>query len=409
VKKLTELTLGILTAIGGMIDISNLVANPQAGARFSMGLAWVIPVGVIGIMLFTEMSARIATVSGRPMFDIVRERMGARLALANLLASFALTVLTLIAEIGGVALVLELMSGVNYLVWIAPIAVLIWFVVWRVPYQHMERLYGLLGLGLAALVVAVWRLHPDWHGLWYSSTHPRIPAGENLGTYAYFAVAQFASIVAVYPVFFYSSGAIEEGWKREDLVIARANVVIGYGIGTVFALGLMALGALALAPGGINPEHLSTSAMPTALTLGKVGLAVLFVGMFAAVFGAALEASLSAGYTVSQYFGWQWGKYVKPREASRFHLVVLVTIVVAAAAVGTTVDPIKVTEFVLLLNAAALPLTFVPTLIVANDPDYLGDKTNSRLTNGLATVYLGLILMAALAAIPLLIVTKVGA
>jgi len=36
VKKLTELTLGILTAIGGMIDISNLVANPQAGARFSM-------------------------------------------------------------------------------------------------------------------------------------------------------------------------------------------------------------------------------------------------------------------------------------------------------------------------------------------------------------------------------------
>ena len=46
-----------------------------------------------------------------------------------------------------------------------------------------------------------------------------------------------------------------------------------------------------------------------------------------------------------------------------------------------------VTEFVLMLNAVALPFTFVPTLIVANDPDYLGDKTNSRFTNALGTVY----------------------
>ena len=46
-----------------------------------------------------------------------------------------------------------------------------------------------------------------------------------------------------------------------------------------------------------------------------------------------------------------------------------------------------VTEFVLMLNAVALPFTFVPKLIVANDPDYLGDKTNSRFTNALGTVY----------------------
>jgi len=48
-KKLLEVTLGILTAIGGMIDIGNLVANPKAGARFGMGLAWVIVLGAIGI------------------------------------------------------------------------------------------------------------------------------------------------------------------------------------------------------------------------------------------------------------------------------------------------------------------------------------------------------------------------
>lgn len=408
-KKLVEITLGILTAIGGMIDIGNLVANPQAGARFGMALAWTIPLGVLGIMLYLEMGSRVATVAHRPVFDIVRERLGARVGLINLVASFGLVLLTLIAEIGGVALVLELMSGVNYLVWILPIAALAWLIVWKLPYQQMERIYGIMGLGMLAVVWAVWQLHPDWSQLWHLATHPTVPGTEDHPTYWYFAIAQIGSVFGLYPVFFFTSGAVEEGWKRSDLIVARANIVIGYGIGMLLALGLMIGGFLVLSPHGINPEHLTQSTLPTALALGKVGLLVLFLGMFAAVFGATLEAALSAGYTLSQYLGWQWGKFVKPKEASRFHLAVLATIALAAAAAATTVDVVKITEFALVLTAAAIPLTFFPILVVANDPEYLGNKTNSKVTNALGTVYLGLTLVISMAAIPLLIITKVGA
>jgi Mn2+/Fe2+ NRAMP family transporter len=54
-----------------------------------MSLAWVVVVGVIGICLFAEMAGRVATVSGRAVFDLVRERLGARVALVNLMASFS--------------------------------------------------------------------------------------------------------------------------------------------------------------------------------------------------------------------------------------------------------------------------------------------------------------------------------
>jgi hypothetical protein len=47
-------------------------------------------------------------------------------------------------------------------------------------------------------------------------------------------------------------------------------------------------------------------------------------------------------------------------------------------------------------------------LVIANDPDYMGDKVNSRFTNALASVYLILIVVVALATIPLMIVTKAG-
>ncbi|WP_372698144.1 hypothetical protein [Arthrobacter sp. JSM 101049] len=65
-KRLMGVALGILTAIGGFVDIGDLVTNSVVGARFGMGLAWVVIVGIIGICAFAHMSGRVAAVSGRP-------------------------------------------------------------------------------------------------------------------------------------------------------------------------------------------------------------------------------------------------------------------------------------------------------------------------------------------------------
>jgi Mn2+/Fe2+ NRAMP family transporter len=138
-------------------------------------------------------------------------------------------------------------------------------------------------------------------------------------------------------------------------------------------------------------------------------LAGALLGIFAATFGAALETALSAGYTVSQYLGWQWGKFVRPREAARFHVVVLVAVVGSMLFALTGVDAVKVTEYSIVLSAAALPLTYFPILVIANDPDYMGDKVNGRLLNALGTVYLVILLLISLATIPLMIITKAGA
>jgi Mn2+/Fe2+ NRAMP family transporter len=55
-----------------------------------------------------------------------------------------------------------------------------------------------------------------------------------------------------------------------------------------------------------------------------------------------------------------------------------------------------------------LPLTYFPILVIANDPDYVGDKTNSWFTNFLGSIYLVITVVAAVAAIPLMLVTKAG-
>jgi hypothetical protein len=46
--------------------------------------------------------------------------------------------------------------------------------------------------------------------------------------------------------------------------------------------------------------------------------------------------------------------------------------------------------------------------VIANDPTYVGDKTNSSFTNFLATIYFCILLIVSVATIPLMIVTKAG-
>ena len=407
-KKYLAVALGVLTAIGGFVDIGDLVTNALVGARFGLSLVWVVAVGVVGICVFAEMSGRVAAVSGRATFDLVRERLGPRVGLANLLASMAVTLLTFVAEIGGVALALELATSVNELLWVPLVAAAVWLVLWRTRFSLIENVFGILGLALVVFAVAVWRLGPDYAALWHEATHPAKPAGEGLPTYAYYAVALFGAAMTPYEVFFFSSGGVEEHWGTRDLATMRANVFVGFPLGGLLSVAIAASTALVLRPAGIEVDTLAQVGLPVAVALGKIGLAVALLGFFAATFGAACETGLSVGYSISQYFGWQWGKYVRPAQASRFHATLLLCSIVAAAVLLTTVDPIKVTEYSVVFSAVALPLTYFPILVVANDPDYMGDRVNGWLANGLGSVYLVIILVAAVAAIPLMLVTKAG-
>jgi len=258
------------------------------------------------------------------------------------------------------------------------------------------------------LLVAIVQLHPSWSNLWHQAAHPSVPSGEGHPTYFYYAIALFGAAMTPYEVFFFSSGAVEEKWTRKDLGLNTANVYLGFPLGGILSLALMACAAVVFHPVGIGVDHLSQVGLPTSIALGRVGLAFLIVGFFACTFGAALETALSCGYSASQYFGWQWGKFVRPRDASRFHLVVLVSIVVAMLVGVTAIDPIKVTEYSIVLSAAALPLTYFPILVVANDHTYMGDLANGPVKNTIASAYMVLLVIVAAATIPLMIATKAG-
>src|SRR5437763_15933526 len=86
-RKLLGITLGIMTALGGFVDLGQIVFTTQAGALFGYKLLWTIVLGSAGIILYMEMCGRVAVVAREPVFAVVRTCLGYRLGACRALFS----------------------------------------------------------------------------------------------------------------------------------------------------------------------------------------------------------------------------------------------------------------------------------------------------------------------------------
>jgi Mn2+/Fe2+ NRAMP family transporter len=404
--KIFQVALGILAAIGGFVDIGDLVFTTQAGAAFAYQLVWAVVLGVIGIVVFAEMSGRVAAVTRRPVLGVVRQRLGFGIGLATLIAAEVLSLLTLTAEVGGVAVVIRLFFDLPYHA-LVPLAVgALMVAVWLMPFEWIERLFGYMGLCLLVYVVAAVHLHPDWSALG-SGFVPSVPAGET-ARYAYFAVGLVAAALMPYEVYFYSSGAVEEDWRPRDLGLNRLNAVLGFGLGGVMSIGMIVTAALVFQPVAADPEFLGSTVLGANVAFGEVGLVLAIVGILFAVGGAAIDTAFSGAYNIAQFLGWEWGKYRRPGGAPRFTVAWAVMFALAFVIVSTGVDPVLVTEYSVVLSVVALPFTYLPVLLVARDRAFMGDHVNGRVVSAIGWAYLVVICVVAVAAIPLMLATNAG-
>jgi Mn2+/Fe2+ NRAMP family transporter len=117
---------------------------------------------------------------------------------------------------------------------------------------------------------------------------------------------------------------------------------------------------------------------------------------------------LSGAYTTAQFFGWPWGKRTRPKRAARFTAVWLAFILAAVLVDVTGVNPIQITEYSVIFGVVAMPLSYLPILLVSHDKDLMGDYVSGPIRQMVGWIYFVLILVLALAAVPLLVLTNLG-
>jgi manganese transport protein len=404
VKAILKIALGVIAALGGFLDIGDLVFNTQAGALYRYDLLWAVALGTLGIATYAEMCGRVAAITQRPVFDSIRMRLGFGAGLVALIASTAVNLLTVAAELGGMAIVLTLLFDAPFSLFVVVGAIALAVAVALLPFGGIERVFGYGGLMMLVFVATAVHQAPDWNDV----ARGFVPSLSSSTLYLYFVVGVFAAALMPYEVHFYSSGAIEEGWDESSLKENRLNAIVGYALGGLLACALVVVSGFLFHPLGVEPNDLGTVALPAQGAFGETGLLLALGGMFFCVGGAAVDSSFSASYNLAQFLGWEWGRNRGPKKAPRFTASWLLFLFLAVLIVLSGINPVEITEYAVIFAVVALPLTYLPILLIANDRSFMGDHANGPWSRTLGWAYFALIVVLAIVAVPLLLATNGG-
>ena len=399
-NKLFEISLGIVTSVGGFLEVGSLATAAQAGAAFGFQLTWAIVLGTICIAFLVEMAGRFAAVSHHTISDAIRERFGFNFFLWPLLATIFVNLLVLAAEIGGVTIALEFATGIGFQIWAIPVGLIAWLLLWKGTFGLIEKGVSILGLVTLCFVVAAVTLKPDWRQIGLSVL-PSLPDHDK-AHYWFIAVSILGASISPYLFLFYSSGAVEDEWDKSYLGANRAIAGLGMGFGGTISIAVLIVAAVVFPAHGITQiEDYHQLPLMLVPAFGFWGFVLFAISLGIACLGASLEIALQQAYLVAQGFGWRWGENLKPREDPGFSLVYTLSIILGVIPIACGLDPLKLTVFSMALTAASLPLTVVPFLVLMNDRQYVKGVGNGMLSNGAVLFIIALGFVLAVVTIPL--------
>jgi Mn2+/Fe2+ NRAMP family transporter len=388
-----DLVLGIVTSIGGFVEVGSISTAAQAGSEFGFQLLWAIGGATVILAMLIEMSGRLAAVGRCSLAAAVRERFGIHFQLVPLAAELIIDVLLLAAEIGGAAIAVRLLTGIAFQVWVLPVGMLVWLVLWRCGFSVIEYGLGILGLVTLSFVWSAWQLGPDATSLG-ASLVPSLP-GHNPLRYAFLAVSILGATVSPYLLNFYASGTIEEKVTEGELWVNRTTAYVGICFGGVVSMGVLVTSALVLGPAKILVDSYDQAALMFLPVFDRWAVPLFALALGIGCLGAAVEIALNAGYTVAQVMGWSWGANRPRRDAARFTAAFTLVLMVSVAVALTGLDPLRLTLISVALTVVIMPAVVLPFLVLMNDPRFVKEHTSGSIGN---ICLAGVIILAALLA-----------
>jgi len=398
-KKIFEIALGIVTSVGGFLEIGSIATAAQAGAWFRFQLLWAVALGGLCLIFLVEQSGRLAAVSGHTLTDAIRERFALNYFVFMFVILTLVTLLVLTAEIGGVCIALELGTGIRFQWWAPLVGLIVWLLLWKGTFGVIEKGVSLLGLITICFIVGAIMMRPSLSEV-LSGVVPSAPQHDKY-RYWFIAVSILGASISPYLYLFYSSGAIEDKWDKSYLNTNRVIAASGMSFGSVISGAVLLLAGMVLLPAGLKVNHYSELRGLLVPVFGDWGVTLLCVSIGIACLGAALEISLQIAYFAAQGFGWNWSENQKPREEARFSLTYTIVVGLATLVIFAGVDPLQLTIFSMVLTAATLPVSIVPLLILMNDARYVEDHGNGWIANGVVILIVALAFVLAIVSFPL--------
>jgi len=382
-----------MLAMLGENDGPSMISYAADGATYGLGFfVPFIPVLFVMAYVIQEMCMRVGAVTHRGFGELVLQRYGRVWGWFSAGDLVVTNVVTLIAEFVAIRV------GLAYFGFGAPVAVglgltLVVFTASARPYWRWERVVLGLAVFNGLFLVAAVGVKPDPGALVASLRFLPLPTGAPT-TLLLLIASTIGATVTPWMVFFQQSASADKGMTGRDIGHGRIDTAAGAGLAAVFGIGALVAGAALATHNGAAIQGLDGAGFPAALAAVSGGpVATVFaLGLIEAGAVAILTISASTGYAAAECAGVARSLNHSPRRARLFYAANLATAAAAGAVILIPGAPL----LAIALNANVLatvlaPVTLIFVVMLANDRELLGRWVNKRSTNIIGIAVIGFI------------------
>lgn len=363
----------------------NLTSAVQAGSLFGYSLLWVIAISTLLMLVFTDMSVRIAIRAHGSLIGTVKRICGRPVGVLAAIGVFVITLMFSVGNTIGAGLGLSLVLGGKPGWWsLATVAVVAAMLLTRGHYGVVEKVLLVMVAAMAVCFAATSVLsRPDWSAA-AAGFVPSAPAGAGL-----LLVALVGTNFSINAAFYTGYASRERGitaadYRRTTLVDTIPGI-LAPGVMTCLVI-ITAAGVL----GGTDARAGSLGELAGVLepVAGPAGRVIFALGFFGAAFSAMMANATAGGTLLADGLG--WGNQLRsPRVRIGVLAVLAVGAVVTATAGGSPVQLIIAAQS---LTVVVAPLLGVLLLVLANNRQLMGELCNRWWQNALGALGLAAIL-----------------
>ena len=390
-------------------DPSGISTYSVAGAVFGYSFLWTALLSFPLMAAVQLMCARLGMVTGRGLGGAIRLRYSRWVLWPACVLLIVANVFNIGADLGGMANVMEMGTGIRSYYWTPFFALLITSLLIWTSYNLIARVFKWLALVLFAYVITAFLARPDWTAVFHGTFVPHV---EWTRSYMSVLVGILGTTISPYLFFWQASQEVEEDRKHGKTTVAKrrgsTNLELSGAAGDVFTgmffsnlvmfFIILTTAATLHAHGLRNIEtakQASEALRPLAgegaywlFTLGLIGTGMLGVPVLAG----------SCAYAISEAAAWKGSSLSqKPGRAPQFYAVMAGAMLVGLALDFAGLNAVKMLFWSAVVNGVLAPPLVVLVVLLTSDKKVMGSRTNSRGAMVLGWICAALMSAAALA------------
>jgi NRAMP (natural resistance-associated macrophage protein)-like metal ion transporter len=385
--------LALLAVIGPGFVTANVDNDPggiltysQAGAKYGYALLWTLIPTTIALIVVQEMAARMGVITGKGLSDLIREEFGLRMTFFTMVVLSLADFGNIAAEFAGVASGLGIF-GVSKYIAVPIAAALVWGVIVRGSYKHVEKGLLLFSLIYFTYPISAFLGHPDWSHALHDTFIPQLSRDPG---YVVMIVGLIGTTITPWMQFYLQASVVEKGISKRNYKLCRLDVVFGCIVTDVIAFFIVVACASTLFQSGTHREinDVGEAAKALAPFAGQFASLLFAVGLVNASLLSAAILPLATAYNVCEGLGFESGIDRRFGEAPIFYGLYTALILSGAGFVLIPCMPLlKVILFSQVANGVLLPFVLTFMLLLVNKDRLMGEYKNGVWGNiiGIAT------------------------